>query len=76
MPICSNGAQGCDLFNGITANVPIRLILFTLMLEATRSSEMSVITRATRRHNPDDGILPSHRSENLTSYIALTGRAL
>jgi hypothetical protein len=35
-----------------------------------------LLARATRRTIPDDGILHSHRRENLTTYIALTGRAL
>jgi hypothetical protein len=29
-----------------------------------------VLTRATRRNNPEDTILHSHRRENLKSYIA------
>jgi hypothetical protein len=33
-------------------------------------------TRATRCHNPDDGILQSHRLENLKSYIELTKFAM
>jgi hypothetical protein len=51
-------------------------ILFFLMMEATRSSETSVLTGATKRYIPEDGILRSHRRENLKSYIALTGWAL
>jgi hypothetical protein len=36
----------------------------------------SVLTRATRCHIPEDGVLHSHRRENLKSDIALTGWAL
>jgi hypothetical protein len=52
------------------------MILFTLMMEGIRSSETSVLTRATRRYIPEDGILHSHRRLNLKSYIAITGWAL
>jgi hypothetical protein len=61
----------------VTANVvPRSPILVTVMMEAIRSSETSVLTRATRWNIPEDGILHSHRRENLKSYIALTGWAL
>jgi hypothetical protein len=40
------------------------------MMVAICSSETSVLTRATRRHIPKDGILHSHRCENLKSNTA------
>jgi hypothetical protein len=42
----------------------------TLKMEAIRSIETSVhFTGSTRRHIPEDGILHSHRYENLKSYM-------
>jgi hypothetical protein len=55
--------------------IPNSLILFTLMKQAM-FSETSVLTRATRHHVLEDGILHSHRRENLKSYIELSGWAL
>jgi hypothetical protein len=61
----------------ITADiVPSSRVLVTMMMERIRFSETSVHTRATRHNIPEDGILHSHRRENLKSYIALTGWTL
>jgi hypothetical protein len=60
----------------VTANVHSSPILLTLMMETLCSSETSVLTRATRRDIPEDGILHSNRHETLKSYMALTGWTL
>jgi hypothetical protein len=38
------------------------------MTEVIRSSEMSILTRTTQRHIPEDDILHGHHCENLRSY--------
>jgi hypothetical protein len=59
----------------VTTNVvPSQPIIANMMV--IPSSETSVLTRATRRNIPENGILHSERSENLKSYIALTGWAM
>jgi hypothetical protein len=57
----------------VTANAVSNLPIFvTLMMEAMHSSTTLFLTRATQHDIPEDGILHSHRRENLKSYIALT----
>jgi hypothetical protein len=59
-------------------------IIYQPIMRMKRVSELGNILavtsncnlEATRRHIPEDGILHSHRRENLKSYIALTGLAL
>jgi hypothetical protein len=51
-------------------------ILVTLMIGAMHFSETFHLTRATLRNIQEDGILRSHRRENLKPYISLTGWAL
>jgi hypothetical protein len=41
--------------------VPSSLMLSTAMMDEVRSSVTSFLTRATRRHIPEDGILHSYR---------------
>jgi hypothetical protein len=50
----------------VTANVPSSLILPILIMKAIGSSETPVLTRATRCHIPEDGVLHSHSREKLT----------
>jgi hypothetical protein len=72
---CKNRVYGGKLL--VAANDVARpLNLFTLIMVAIRSSETPVLTKATRRHIQEDGILHSHRNENLKSYTTLTRWAL
>jgi hypothetical protein len=43
------------------------------MKQCVGSSETLILTTATLHDIPENGILHSHRRENMKSYIALTG---
>jgi hypothetical protein len=63
--ISSSAIWHCMLQLLIAANVvPNSLIIFSMKLATIRSSSTSVLTRATRRHIPEDNILHSHRREH------------
>jgi hypothetical protein len=62
----SSGMLRCVL---VTPIVQSSQIIVTLMMEEIDSSETSVLTRATRRNIPGDGILHNHRRENPKSFI-------
>jgi hypothetical protein len=54
----------------VIANVfPTSTILVTLIMEALRSSETSVLKRSTGHRIPKDGILHSYRRKNSKSYL-------
>jgi hypothetical protein len=59
-----------------TNDNPCSPIVVTLVMEELLFSGTSVLTRATRRTIPEDGILHSHSCENLKPYIVLTGWTL
>jgi hypothetical protein len=48
------------------------IIIIALMMEAARTSETLVnFYKTTRRYNPEDSHLRTHRRKNLKSYIAV-----
>jgi hypothetical protein len=55
------------------ASIIRAMSLIVLMIEAANTSETSVkIYQATRRNNPEDSHLHTHRRENLKSYHSST----
>jgi hypothetical protein len=47
-------------------------MVIALMMEAARTSETSVnFYQTTRRYNPEDSHLRTHRRENLKSYLCV-----
>jgi hypothetical protein len=51
-------------------SLPLIKILIALVIEAARTSETLVhFYQTTRRYNPEDSHLRTHRRENLKSYL-------
>jgi hypothetical protein len=60
----------------VTADVVSSSMILSNVMVVIRSSEMSTLSRATRRQIPEGGSLHSNRHENFKSFTALTGWAL
>jgi hypothetical protein len=61
-------SRACQVLLATANAVPSSQILSTLKMEATHSSETSVLTRPRRPHIPEGGLLHSHRRENLKTH--------
>jgi hypothetical protein len=64
---CSGMLFRVTLVKAYVSEERITLFKVTLTMEVIRSSETSVLTRATRRNLPEDTILHSHRRDNFKS---------
>jgi hypothetical protein len=60
----ASGSSQCSSLLVTAYLISGSLILSTFMMEAISSTETSVLTRDTRRHNPEDDILLSHRIQD------------
>jgi hypothetical protein len=60
----------------VTANVPSLLILLTLMMEAILPFDISVLTRGTRCHITQDGILYTRHTHLTVSNMVTRERSV
>jgi hypothetical protein len=67
-PVLSNCSQSVS--NRLTLFLA-HVISSDLKMKKAKSSETSLNNKSTRRHSLEDGILHSHRRENLKSYLII-----